>query len=458
MKMTKKVITQVKFGTSKSSSTLNLDPQTRSILIGRKSDNENLACGFVGKIIESSTGQNMLDYGIWLDLSFPHVVGIFGTRGMGKSFSLGVLAECLAILPDATNGAPPSSAIVLFDVQNQFWTMAHAPKENLSEDIQHLEELNKWGLTPATVGDLTLWTPCQENDHFPAAKIFQIAPEQLRIDDWLAILEQERYSPMGQALIELLKKCEDHNPSMLAGNAILATLPNFQSGTVEALRWRLEAIAEMDLIGSPGVDVKALLHPGKISVVLLRNLPENMRALTTGVLARLLATRMSEHHQARKVARRTGNDAPNNTMPERLWLAIDEAHVIVPSEGKTPASEPLIDYVKRGRDSGMSLIFATQQPSSVASKLMSQVDITLTHGLSFDADIQAATKRMPADASHEYEYNGQKISSLSGVIRTLAPGETIIADSTSSRIFLGQVRPRLTAHGGNTPPNEESDA
>lgn len=254
MKMTKKVITQVKFGTNRSSSTLNLDSQTRSILIGRKSDSENLACGFVGKIIERSTGPNMLDYGIWLDLSFPHVVGIFGTRGMGKSFSLGVLIECLAILPDTTNGAPPSSAIVLFDVQNQFWTMAHAPKKNLSEDIQHLGELNKWGLTPATVGDLALWTPCQKNDHFPNAKNFQIAPEQLSVDDWLAILEQERYSPMGQALIELLKKCEDRNPSMLASNAISTTLPNFQSGTVDALRWRLESIAEMDLIGRPGVE------------------------------------------------------------------------------------------------------------------------------------------------------------------------------------------------------------
>ena len=36
---------------------------------------------------------------------------------------------------------------------------------------------------------------------------------------------------------------------------------------------------------------------------------------------------------------------------------------------------PLVDYVKRGRDAGLSLIFATQQPSAVNSKLMSQVDI-----------------------------------------------------------------------------------
>ena len=455
MKRLKKVITQAKFRTTQSSGALNLSTSTHSVLIGRKPGSESLACGLVGKVIEISSGYNMLDYGVWLDLSFPHVIGVFGTRGMGKSFTLGVLVECLAGLSEMTSGESPSAAVVLLDVQNQFWTMAHPPKENLSEDAAHLVELHQWGLTPATVKNLTLWTPCQKDFHLPDAQIFQIAPTQLHTDDWLAVLEQERYSPMGQALIELLKKCEDHNPAILARNARSATLPSFQSGTVDGLRWRLEAVAEMGLINEPGADIKDLLNPGRISVILLRNLPENMRALTAGVLSRLLAVRMSEHHQSRKVARRRNGNTLSDAMPERLWLAVDEAHVVVPSGGKTPASDPLIDYVKRGRDSGMSLIFATQQPSAVDNKLMSQADITFTHGLSFDADIQAATKRMPADVSHEYQLDGQKISSLGGVIRSLAPGEAIVADSASSRIFIERVRPRLTAHGGNTPPNEK---
>ena len=190
--------------------------------------------------------------------------------------------------------------------------------------------------------------------------------------------------------------------------------------------------------------------------MLLRNLPENMRALAAGVIARLLATRMSKHHQSRRIERRrVGRDqSTSNTMPERLWLAIDEAHVIAPSEGKTPASNPLVDYVKRGRDAGMSLLFATQQPSAVDKKLMSQVDLTFTHGLSFNMDIQAAANRMPADSSHNYRQHGQTVPSLDGIIRTLSPGEVIIADTESSRTFIGLIRPRLTAHGGNTPPSE----
>lgn len=458
MKRMKKVTARAQFETVQSARALNLYSSTSSILIGRRPDDDHGSHGFIGKVIEMSSGTNMLDYGIWVDLSFPHVIGIFGTRGKGKSFTLGVLIECLIQKLALTSGLFPSTAIVLLDVQNQFWTLSNSPQKDLPEDEKHLAKLEQWGLKPAAVKeeDLVLWAPCEQDDHLPDAKVFQISPQQLNVDDWLAILEQERYTPMGQALIELLKKCDDHSPGTLSKNARTATLPSIHPSTIDGLRWRLEAVEEMGLIGEPGVDPQSLLIPEKVSVMLLRNLPENMRALVAGVVARLLATRMSQHHQSRRIKRRRKNhnmDA-ESCMPERLWLGIDEAHVITPSEGKTPASAPLIDYVKRGRDAGMSLIFATQQPSAVDGKLMSQVDITLTHGLSFDADIQAATKRMPADSGHDYKRNGQQIPSLSGVIRTLAPGEVIVADAESCRTFIGTIRPRLTAHGGNTPPIE----
>ena len=450
MRLTKKVITQAKFKTNGHSGSLNLDSSSRAALIGRK-PGSGLVSGLVGKVAEMSSGQNVLDYGVWLDLSFPHVIGVFGSRGTGKSFTLGVLAECLAGLPEVVSGAVPSAAVVILDVQNQFWTLALSPSANLSEDAPHLAELREWGLPSTAVENVAFWTPSRADEHLRDAKIFKISPKQLCADDWLAILEQDRYSPMGQALITLLQRSKSHNPAELAENAQQSILGTFQSSTVDGLRWRLKATAEMGLIGEPGVDIENLLSPGKISVMLLRNLPENMRALTAGVLSRILAARMSDYHQSRKIARRRGGEIHGGNMPERLWLVMDEAHVIVPGESETPASGPLVDYVKRGRDSGLSLIFATQQPSAVDGKLMSQTDITFTHSLGFDADIQAAAKRMPADASHAYSRDGHKISSLGGVIRALTPGDAIVADSESERIFIQKTRPRLTAHGGNTP-------
>ena len=415
----RKVVDRARFATRETSGSLNLNAATRSIVVGRRTAGEDGPSGLMGKAIEASSGQSILDYSVWLDLAFPHVIGVFGTRGTGKSFTLGVLTECVAQLEGVTSGKSPSAAIVLLDVQNQFWTVKYTPRTDLLEDAAHLKDIEKWGLSPASLSEVVVWAPCRVDRHLREARVFRISPDQLRVEDWLAVLEQERYSPMGQALVELLRKADDHRPAALASYARAEVLPGFQAGTVDGLRWRLEAVGEMGLIGENGTDVRELLRAGQMSVVLLRNLPNNMRALTAGVLARLLAGYMSDHHQSRRVARRRGESYGGSRLPDRLWLALDEAHLVVPSEGGTPASEPLIDYVKRGRDCGLSLIFATQQPSAVDRRLMSQADITLTHSLCFDADIQAAAKRMPADATHGYERDGRPIQALGGVIRAL---------------------------------------
>src|SRR5436309_2086226 len=40
---------------------------------------------FVGKILENSSGKNYLSADAWLDVTYPHVIYITGTRGSGKS-------------------------------------------------------------------------------------------------------------------------------------------------------------------------------------------------------------------------------------------------------------------------------------------------------------------------------------------------------------------------------------
>jgi len=455
MRKTPKVIIKSKFKTREGSGLLNMDTSSRAVLIGRQLDAGQSTCGLVGKVSEMSSGNNILDYSVWLDLSFPHVVGIFGSRGTGKSFNLGSMIECLAGIPSITDGSVLSNSIVILDVQNQFWTMASSPCESLPEDSSQLKDLSRWGLAPTVVSNVHFWTPRRNDSGLPAAKVFRISPKQLQVDDWLAILEQERFSPMGQALVDLLRISDDHSPCALANLAQPNTLPSFQSTTIDSLRWRLQATAEMGLVGEPGMGISEFLTPGRTSVVLLRHLPDNMRALTAGVLTRLLATQMNVHHQSRKIARRLGKGEPKGTLPERLWIIVDEIHIIAPNEGKTPASGPLVDYVKRGRDTGLSLIFATQQPSAVDTRLMSQTDITFTHKLGFEADIQASVHRMPTRNSHAYTYEERKIPSVGDVIRSLDTGEAIVADAASGRSFIEKVRPRLSAHGGNTPIHED---
>ena len=68
-----------------------------------------------------------------------------------------------------------------------------------------------------------------------------------------------------------------------------------------------------------------------------------------------------------------------------------------------------------------------------------------------ESDLQAAIARMPTRTSVSYERSGFRLPSLMDVIRTLEPGEAVIADSANGRIFVVKIRPRVTAHGGTTP-------
>ena len=394
----------------------------------------------------------MLDYSVWMDLEYPHVVGVFGSRGTGKSFALGVIVECISGLSEVNSGDPPDHAVLILDVQNQFWTLAFEPNGDLEEDVSHLRNLRNWGLEPCKIPNLKIWSPAGYPIPEESFAEFKLSPEQLSEEDWLTTLELERFSPMGQALLQLL----DHRPQALPSELQALSVPGsilrgFQDSTIEGLRWRLAGLSHTEIIGRPGVSIEDLCSKGSVSVLLLRELPDSLRQLVVGVVSRLISRRFGKYQQDVRLSRRFHRTAPPDDLPQRVWLIVDEAHLLVPSGPDTAATAPVIDFVKRGRDAGLSLVFATQQPSAVDSRLMSQVDLTLTHSLGFEVDISAAIQRMPTRTSVSYQISGLDMPSLGDAIRSLDPGDCIVADGASGRAFAMRVRPRVTAHGGNHP-------
>lgn len=443
----KRVFAKARYST-RGQSKFRAHSRTKELLLGPPTDTGRNA--LIGKVIEHGRTSSLLDYGVYCDISFPHVIGVFGSRGSGKSFDLGVLLEEIFL----RQSAPVTDAGVVFDVQDQFWTLAHKPRPELDEDCAQLDALSSWGLEPRAVPNLSLWVPAASDTEVPAAQTFAISPDQLTAADWLQLLELERYSAMGHALLTLLEDLGPATPDVLMGACDDRRYQDlFHPSTLDGIRWRLGSVGATKVVAASGVNVDALLRPGTLTVVLMRNLSDAIRALVVGVIARLVADRLGRAHQARKVARRTESPdvAAGPQLASRLWLVLDEAHVLVPSGGTTAATAPLIDYVKRGRDAGLSLIFATQQPSAVSHKLLSQVDLTLTHTLGFEADLNAAVARMPTRTAVEYDIESQRVSSLNDVIRSLRPGEAVVADGFSDQIFIAKIRPRVTAHGGSTP-------
>lgn len=447
-----KVFNSARFYT-RSPNGFSVDSRDKRVFVGVRSE-ERRRTAMIGKVLEQGKSGNLLDHNVFCDVSFPHVLGIFGSRGSGKSFDLGVLLEGVFLDEELSGSAEVRDAAIVFDVQDQFWTLGYKPRADIEADLEQISELRRWGLSPTAVTGVQIFVPAGSDTQVPYASPFSLEPGQLNLGDWLAILELERFSAMGQALSTLLGINGPKTPIELAERCISSgVLSSFQQTTLDALKWRLESLENTFVIASQGLSVDELLVPGRLSVILMRNLSEAVRGLVVGVISRLVADRMGRIQQNRKIATRTAQvlSQRDDDITNRLWLVLDEAHVLVPSDGYTAATEPLIDYVKRGRDAGLSLVFATQQPSAVNSKLMSQVDLTITHMLGFEADLLAAMARMPTRTSVDYDVDNLKAGSLSDVIRSLAPGEAIIADGSSSRVFVAKIRPRVSAHGGATP-------
>ncbi|MGH9472077.1 MAG: ATP-binding protein [Terriglobales bacterium] len=449
------------------------------VFIGqRKHRGSNDALIYLGKCIESTRIANKYDANVWLDVRTPHVIYIVGKRGSGKSYDLGILAEGLLLDADSRIATKDTAiTTVIFDTQDQFWALGGAPSEGIAEDRDQIADVRKWGLAPERIGNIRIFSPRGESSDIANTSEYSIDPAELSIDDWCSLLQEDRYTPIGHTVETLLDKVAHKGYTTTGsppggGGRRIPAKPRFDlkdlleclrddqdlslttaQQTRNAVLWRLSGLSNTSLFASGGMNARDLLRPGQLAVFLMRKLDNATKAIVVSVLAKQIFTLMGEFHTRRKVSHRTQTAmAPGyEGLPDGAWVIIDEAHLVCPADQHTSAKAVLIEYVKRGRDAGLSLVLATQQPSAIDPRVLSQADVVITHRLVMESDINAALSRMPAGLPTKVGISGQDVTNPSALIRMLDTREAWIADAESSRAFLVAMRPRLTAHGGDEP-------
>ena len=133
---------------------------------------------------------------------------------------------------------------------------------------------------------------------------------------------------------------------------------------------------------------------------------------------------------------------PATHMP-LVWMFLDEAHEFLPAVGKTGASDNLITLLREGRQPGIAMMLATQQPGKIHTDAMTQSDIIIAHHLTAKVDIDALGALMQS-----YLREGLDLS-LKNLPRV--PGAALVVDDANERMFPIQVRPRMSWHGGAAP-------
>lgn len=428
-----------------------------NLIIGRaNSDMSPSQLIFIGKVLESCQSNNMLAADVWLDVSFPHVMYISGTRGSGKSFDLGVLIEGISNLSTSSpiqQQVDPITSI-LIDTQNQFWTLKYQPNPNIPEHKQQLDELNEWKIRANQLNDIELFTPKGYTKLIGDETEFSIRPRDVDFSEWCALLGQEIYSPQGHVLRSSLTRLENKNFSigdLLSDISRDSNWDGIADSTRNAVRYKLEDYQNSGLFDPNGLQIIDLLKKGRCNVFMLRELSDGDKSLVTAIIAKSLFRSMGEYHTKKKLAKFQGKTSDGPELPSRVWLLIDEAHVVAGKDTESPARGALVEFVKRGRDAGLSLVLATQQPSAVDDRILSQINISLNHRLTFQSDVNSAISRIPTKVVSSMRTGGSTITEFGDMLRYLDAGCCFVGDQSTSRSILIKIRPRVTAHGGYSP-------
>lgn len=460
----------------------------KSLLIGQNAEGASFEAIYLGKHAEPPHRDT------WLDVRGAHVIYVMGKRRSGKSYTLGTIAEALVSKTWVKQGTM-SQGVMILDSMNVFLTMPFSVVETHADASPAVKEIQKWKLEPEDT-PLTLFAPAGTT--MPGevqAETVTLRASDLGPEEWCGLFEVDPFvDPMGHLITTLHAKMssegvvdkntgEHSDPKQeFTLTDIITALDNdqevdsFPRDTRQALRRRLETLARFPLFADTGLDIRRLLRPGEISVVLLRDLDTEMRAVMVALIVkRMMQLRAISEQQERIIpihlarAEKYSVTDPKRAEIERAkaarcdkkakeglprsWLIIDEAHNYIPPRSTVPSRKPLKKYVDEGRNLGLSIVVATQQPAGLDPSIQRNADVLLIHSLSHHDDINAAQGMVNTANPDEIVLDGKyKIvgsRSFEALVRSLPIGYVIASTDRANRLFPIRVRPRSTVHGGS---------
>ena len=428
------------------------------IILGRdKSDKKKFGKKgliYLGKGYVTMGNYTSMSNKIWLDVVRTHVILIAGKRGGGKSYSIGVIAEELSDLPEEVK---QNIAPLIFDTMGIFWTMKY-------KNEKELELLEEWGLKSKNL-PIRVWVPGgyleeYEKRGIPADNRFALGASELDIEDWLSIFQLDMISQISVLIQKVIAKLAKKQVYFLED--IIEEVRFDQEASDEIKKSTIalfEAAKSWKIFAKKGENstkINELIQAGKTSILDLSVYSStsvfNVRALVIGLISKKL---FDQRILARKKEEMTSiQHGINSYYDEKketplVWLFLDEAHEFLPMHDKTPATNALIQLLREGRQPGISMVLATQQPGVIHRDVMTQSDIIISHRLTNKDDLIALNSMMQ-------NYLIEGITKSMNALPDLK-GSAIILDDSSERLYPVRIRPRFTWHGGEAPKSIQSD-
>jgi len=383
---------------------------------------------YLGKHLVGTGEDAHLTTPLLLDALRPHVIVICGKRGTGKSYSMGVMVEELLKLEEEYRR---NLCSLIIDTQGIFWTMK-SPNKNVA--------LQEWDLNPRGF-NVTVYVPQGQEERFRRAGVsydgtFSISPGELTMGDWLGVFNLELTDVLGILLQRALSTLSQRYSIDDVIDAV-GSIKGFEREKLALINY-LIAAKSWGIFGEQGLP--NLLEPGKASILDVSLTPQNVRTLLVSILARKIFEQRTEARRREEMAVITGERIERTPM---IWIFIDEAHNFVPCEGEPVSLRPLLKIVREGRQPGITLVLATQQPNKLHPDALAQCDLIISHRLTAKSDIDALKTIMQTYVEFDITKYIEELPRVKGVC--------IILDDNSERLYKAQIRPRQSWHAGASP-------
>jgi hypothetical protein len=422
---------------------------------------------YLGKSYVKMGQYTSLSNKLFMDIARSHVILVAGKRGSGKSYTLGVIAEELSNLPKE---AKENIGALIFDTMGIYWTMKFK-----NEKDKNL--LSEWDLKPTNL-PVKIFVPFGHYDTYlkkgiPVDNVFALDVNEMGAEDWIltfldivnpiAVLIQRTITKLKQKqdthdlrdIISALGR--DETTPLQIKHAAIGLFEAAETWGIFALFEAAETWGIFATSGEEPTKVEDLINAGTTTVLDLSVYNAvgafNIRALAISLLSRkIFNQRMDSRKKEETEAISHGLDYISGSIRRDnplVWIFIDEAHEFLPLNGKTTATDALIQLLREGRQPGISVVLATQQPGQIHRDVMTQSDIVLAHRVTSKPDVEALNYIMQSYVLENIKKQMDDLPSLKG--------SAILLDDNSERIYPMRIRPRFTWHGGEAPTSIKAE-
>jgi len=270
---------------------------------------------------------------VGVDADGPHAGVVFGKRGTGKSYTLGVLAEGLGM----ARGVAP----VVVDPMGVFGGLRAAGGRVVEPRVRPA------AIPPKAWPDLLGLDPASG----PGSLVWRVVADARDDSDPLASGDDSEGSDGSPSLAALRDRVAD------------ADAP---AADRRAAANHLRLAESWGVFGADAPPVRRFVADGDPTVLDLAGTPEAAAGAVVRAVARGL-------YDARI-------DGEIDRLP---WLLVDEAHAFFDGV----ADPALRTLLTRGRAPGVSLVCATQRPGALPSVAVSQSDLLVAHRLTAERDL-----------------------------------------------------------------------